>query len=155
MVRNALNHIGANPATFTNFLQLGDYLVGKLPYATVMERASMYRDEHLVIGPAGEVDLDARRLTLTRKEFELLAMLARNAGEIVPRDILLSTVWGYCEGTRTRTLDVHVRRLRRKLGNFGDIYIQTVFGIGYRFERFRAPRPLFTYSRAAFAAATA
>jgi DNA-binding response OmpR family regulator len=117
-----------------------------------MERASMYRDEHLQIDMSGQVDLDKRRLILTRKEFELLAMLARNAGEIVPRDILLSTVWGYCEGTRTRTLDVHVRRLRRKLGGLGDVYIQTVFGVGYRFERYRAPRPLLTYNMPAFAA---
>jgi DNA-binding response OmpR family regulator len=112
----------------------------------------MYRDEHLLIDAAGEVELDSRHVTLTRKEFELLAMLARNAGEIVPREILLSMVWGYREGTRTRTLDVHVRRLRRKLGSFGDIYIQTVFGVGYRFERYRAPRPLLSYAMPALGA---
>ncbi len=112
----------------------------------------MYSDEHLSIEMTGTVELDCRQMVLTRKEFELLAMLARNAGEIVPRDILLGTVWGYCEGTRTRTLDVHIRRLRRKLGAFGDTYIQTVFGVGYRFERYRAPRPLLTYSMPAYAA---
>jgi DNA-binding response OmpR family regulator len=117
-----------------------------------MERMTMYCDEHLSIENTGPVQLDSRRLTLTRKEFELLTMLARNAGEIVPRDILLSTVWGYCEGTRTRTLDVHIRRLRRKLGTFGDTYIQTVFGVGYRFERFRASRPLLNYSMPAYGA---
>ena len=112
----------------------------------------MYSDEHLSIESAGPVELDRRRLILTRKELELLTMLARNAGEIVPRDILLSTVWGYCQGTRTRTLDVHIRRLRRKLGAFGDTYIQTVFGVGYRFERFREPRPLHSYTMMAYAA---
>ena len=112
----------------------------------------MYSDEHLSIDNAGPVQLDSRRLTLTRKELELLTMLARNAGEIVPRDVLLSTVWGYCEGTRTRTLDVHIRRLRRKLGAFGDTYIQTVFGVGYRFERFRVARPLVMYAMPAYAA---
>ena len=112
----------------------------------------MYHDEHLTIENASQVELDNRCLTLTRKEFELLAMLTRNAGEIVPRDILLRTVWGYCEGTRTRTLDVHIRRLRRKLGAFGDIYIQTVFGVGYRFERYRAPRALHTYTLPAYGA---
>ena len=116
-----------------------------------MERMTLYCDEHLSIETQGVVVLDSRALTLTRKEFELLTMLARNAGEIVPRDILLSSVWGYCEGTRTRTLDVHIRRLRRKLGAFGDMYIQTVFGVGYRFERFRAVRPVLTYSLAAYA----
>lgn len=124
----------------------------KVSYSTHMERMKMYCDEHLSIESTGPVELDSRRLTLTRKEYELLTMLARNAGEIVPRDILLSTVWGYCQGTRTRTLDVHIRRLRRKLGSFGDTYIQTVFGVGYRFERFRAPRPLLTYSVAAYGA---
>ena len=121
-----------------------------------MERTTMYCDEHLSIELAGEnagpVELDCHRLTLTRKELELLTMLARNAGEIVPRDILLSTVWGYCEGTRTRTLDVHIRRLRRKLGAFGDTYIQTVFGVGYRFERFRAARPLVMYTMPSYGA---
>lgn len=112
----------------------------------------MYRDEHLLIENTGPVELDSRRLILTCKELELLTMLARNAGEIVPRNILLRTVWGYSEGTRTRTLDVHIRRLRRKLGAFGDTYIQTVFGVGYRFERFRAARPLLVYSMRAYGA---
>lgn len=112
----------------------------------------MYRDEHLSIDMAGAVEIDTRGLTLTRKEFELLVMLTRNAGEIVPRNVLLSTVWGYCEGTRTRTLDVHIRRLRRKMGALGETYIQTVFGVGYRFERYRAPRPILTYSAAVYGA---
>ena len=112
----------------------------------------MYRDEHLLIENTGPVELDSRRLILTRKELELLTMLASNAGESVPRHILLRTDWGYCEGTRTRTLDVHIRRLRRKLGAFGDTYIQTVFGVGYRFERFRAARPLVRYSLSAYGA---
>ena len=112
----------------------------------------MYSDEHLMIDKAGIVEMDARRLILTRKEYELLTMLVHNAGEIVPREILLSTVWGYCEGTRTRTLDVHIRRLRRKLGKFGDTYIQTVFGVGYRFEKYRAPRPLVAFSMPVYAA---
>jgi DNA-binding response OmpR family regulator len=109
-----------------------------------MDGMTAYRDEHLKIEAGRVVHLDGRRLTLTRKEFELLAMLASNEGQIVPRDTLLEMVWGYCRGTRTRTLDVHVRRLRRKLGQFGESYIQTVFGVGYRFERFRAPRPFVT-----------
>lgn len=116
-----------------------------------MDRMTLYLDDHLEIDATGAAELDHRPIRLTRKEFELLAMLARNAGEIVPRDVLMRTVWGYCEGTRTRTLDVHVRRLRRKLGRFGDTYIQTVFGVGYRFERFRLPRPIVVCSLPAFA----
>jgi DNA-binding response OmpR family regulator len=81
--------------------------------------------------------LDAHRLVLTRKEYELLALLVENAGEIIPRQILLMRVWGYSNEIRTRTLDVHVRRLRKKLGQYSEQYIETIFGIGYRFQPFR------------------
>ena len=49
-------------------------------------------------------------------------------------------VWGYSTEIRTRTLDVHVRRLRKKLGGYADQYIETIFGVGYRFQPFHAPR---------------
>ncbi len=101
-----------------------------------------YKDEHLEIDPArGLVHLDSRRMVLTRKEYELLMMLAENAGEILPRDVLMMQVWGYSKEIRTRTLDVHIRRLRRKLGQHGELYIETIFGVGYRFQRYRQPRP--------------
>ena len=66
--------------------------------------------------------------------------LVQHAGEIIPRDALLLRVWGYGSEIRTRTLDVHVRRLRKKLGGYADQYIETIFGIGYRFQPFHAPR---------------
>ena len=50
------------------------------------------------------------------------------------------SICGYPMEIRTRTLDVHIRRLRKKLGVYGGQYIETVFGVGYRFQRFRAPR---------------
>ena len=53
---------------------------------------------------------------------------------------LLMRVWGYSSEIRTRTLDVHVRRLRKKLGAYADRYIETIFGVGYRFQPFHAPR---------------
>ena len=56
------------------------------------------------------------QVRLTRKERELLLMLTQNAGRCVSRETLLRTIWQYSEGTRTRTVDVHVQRLRRKLG---------------------------------------
>ncbi len=90
----------------------------------------------------GTVLLDGRTIPLTRKEFILLATLVANEGEIVPRQQLLQDVWGYAADSRTRTLDVHVRRLRRKLGELGEVYIETIFGVGYRFQRYR-PAPAF------------
>ena len=103
--------------------------------------AMPYRDEHLTMDFTQQaVLLDSERMTLTRKEYELLALLVQHAGEIIPRDALLMQVWGYSAAIRTRTLDVHVRRLRKKLGGYADQYIETVFGIGYRFQPFHAPR---------------
>lgn len=102
---------------------------------------SSYRDEHLVIDFEHQsATLDNERMPLTRKEYDLLSLLVRHAGEIIPRDALLLQVWGYGAEIRTRTLDVHVRRLRKKLGGYADQYIETIFGIGYRFQPFHAPR---------------
>ncbi len=97
-----------------------------------------YRDSHLGVDfEQAYVCLDSNPIRLTRKEYELLSLLTRNAGEIIPRDVLLMRVWGYSREIRTRTLDVHVRRLRKKLGPYGDRYIETIFGVGYRFQPFR------------------
>jgi DNA-binding response OmpR family regulator len=100
-----------------------------------------YGDEHLAEDFAQQyASLDSVRMSLTRKEYDLLALLVQHAGEIIPREALLLRVWGYGAEIRTRTLDVHVRRLRKKLGSYADIYIETIFGIGYRFQPFHAPR---------------
>jgi DNA-binding response OmpR family regulator len=101
----------------------------------------LYQDAHLKINPADRLAvLDSRRLTLTRKEYQLLAVLVENAGQLVPREVLLMRVWGYGDGIRTRTLDVHIRRLRKQLGSYSQQCIETVFGIGYRFQPVRATR---------------
>ena len=110
---------------------------------TTLASASQFRyqDAHLEIEVSGNLALlDSRRLLLTRKEYGLLLLLVENAGEVVPREVLLMRVWGYGSGIRTRTLDVHIRRLRRQLGSYGVPYIETIFGIGYRFQPFRASR---------------
>lgn len=100
-----------------------------------------YRDEHLAIDfDQQSAVLDNERMTLTRKEYDLLALLVQHAGDIIPREALLMQVWGYGSEIRTRTLDVHVRRLRKKLGGYADQYIETIFGIGYRFQPYRVPR---------------
>jgi DNA-binding response OmpR family regulator len=112
--------------------------VGPLPICTQLPT---YQDEHLSIDFDQQLaTLDAERITLTRKEYDLLALLVQHAGEIIPRDALLMRVWGYGAEIRTRTLDVHVRRLRKKLGGYADQYIETIFGIGYRFQPYHAPR---------------
>ncbi|MGI9035728.1 MAG: response regulator transcription factor [Pyrinomonadaceae bacterium] len=92
-----------------------------------------YADENLAI------DFDDMRVTcreqevkLTRKEFALLANLIKNSGRVATRQNLLDNVWGYSYFGDTRTLDVHIRRLRQKLGDCGE-RIETVVGIGYRF----------------------
>lgn len=68
---------------------------------------------------------------LTLKEFELLRLLIKNTGIVLNRDILLENIWGYDFDGETRTVDVHIRTLRTKLGSSGDI-IETVRGVGYR-----------------------
>ena len=71
-----------------------------------------------------------QQVRLTRKEKQLLAMLTQNAGRCVSRETLLRTIWQYAEGTRTRTVDVHVQRLRRKLGAAADS-LKTIVRQGY------------------------
>src|SRR5579871_1029024 len=101
----------------------------------------LYRDEHLSVDFRQQVAiLDNQSLVLTRKEYDLLALLVQHAGDIVRREALLMRIWGYGADIRTRTLDVHIRRLRKKLGAYADQYIETIFGIGYRFQPFHAPR---------------
>src|SRR5437870_3406370 len=106
---------------------------------TVGNQPEQYQDVHLLLDfqrKMASLDLDCLRLT--RKEYELLALLVQNAGDIVSREDLLMRVWGYSSEIRTRTLDVHIRRLRKKLGPYAELYIETIFGIGYRFQPFRA-----------------
>jgi DNA-binding response OmpR family regulator len=101
-----------------------------------------YSDSHLTVDfTRKSITLDARAIQLTRKEYELLSTLVQNAGEVLTREHLLWHVWGYSNQIRTRTLDVHIRRLRKKLGSHADLYIETIFGVGYRFQPFRASRP--------------
>ena len=71
------------------------------------------------------------KVTLTLKEFELLKFLMENKGIVLTRDRLLGHVWGYDFDGETRTVDVHVRTLRQKLGECGEL-IETVRGVGYR-----------------------
>jgi DNA-binding response OmpR family regulator len=95
----------------------------------------LYDDQHLYFDFGEQVVLlDGQKIALRKKEYDLLALLVKCAGQVVPRETLLLQVWGYNSKVRTRTLDVHVRRLRSKLGTYAERYIETIFGIGYRFQ---------------------
>jgi len=93
----------------------------------------VYRGTHLFADfDAVVVKVDSRDIRLTRREFELLRYLAENPNRVISRDRLLERVWGYDRFIETRSVDVHVGRLRAKLGAAGR-QIETVVGLGYRF----------------------
>jgi DNA-binding response OmpR family regulator len=93
----------------------------------------IYRGEHLVADfDAVSVSVDGTSIRLTRREFELLRHLVENRNRVLSRDRLLERVWGYDRMIETRSVDVHVGRLRGKLGAAGK-QIETVVGLGYRF----------------------
>lgn len=81
-----------------------------------------------------EVTVDGEVVTLTLKEYELLKLLLENQNVVLTRDKLLEDIWGYDFDGETRTVDVHVRTLRQKLGAGGE-HIETVRGVGYRISR--------------------
>ncbi len=79
------------------------------------------------------VTVEGNDVALTFKEFELLCTLLEANGNVMTRDTLLTKIWGYDFDGETRTVDVHVRTLRQKLGHYGEI-IETVRGLGYRIK---------------------
>ena len=92
-----------------------------------------YRGTHLVADfEAVSVEVDRETIRLTRREFELLRYLVQNKNRVVSRDRLLERVWGYDRSVETRSVDVHVGRLRSKLAA-ASRQIETVIGLGYRF----------------------
>ena len=98
------------------------------------EGPDVIRAGDLVVNPAAyEVTLKGRRVPLRFKEYELLRLLAANPGRVYTRETLLSQVWGYDYLGGTRTVDVHVRRLRSKIEDSERSYIETVWNVGYRF----------------------
>jgi DNA-binding response OmpR family regulator len=95
--------------------------------------ADFYRGKHLVADfDAVSVLVDEKPIQLTRREFELLRYLVQNRNRVLSRDRLLERVWGYEHVVETRSVDVHVGRLRGKLGPAAH-QIETVVGLGYRF----------------------
>ncbi|MCK4595969.1 response regulator transcription factor, partial [candidate division WOR-3 bacterium] len=108
----------------------------------VMRRKETPRDEKiinvddLIIDPVKYVvTLREKHLSFTTKEFKLLISLASNPGRVFTRDQLLDRVWGEAIVT-DRTIDVHIKKIREKLGDFKK-YIETIRGVGYRFKEYR------------------
>lgn len=101
-------------AAYSNtFLQIGDIVIDNEKY---------------------EVMKNDKRIELTLKEFELLKLLAENKGKVLTRNFLLDKIWGYEYSGETRTVDVHIRHLRKKLeeDDKEPKYIETIRGVGYR-----------------------
>ena len=95
--------------------------------------ARVYKGTHLTADfDAVAIAVDGASVRLTRREFELLRFLVENKNRVISRDRLLERVWGYDRYIETRSVDVHVGRLRAKLGAAGQ-QIETVVGLGYRF----------------------
>ncbi len=80
------------------------------------------------------VTVSGREVALTQKEFEMLCLLLKNRGQVLSREKLIEQVWGYAFTGESRTVDVHVRTLRQKLGEAG-AYLETVRGYGYKISR--------------------
>lgn len=83
-----------------------------------------------------DVMLSGRRINLTYKEYQLLVLLASNPGKAYTRDVLLTEIWGYEYFGGTRTVDVHIRRLRSKLETSNKPLIETIWNVGYRLNAY-------------------
>ena len=95
--------------------------------------SASYAGAHLVADfEAISVRVDGSQVRLTRREFELLRYLVENRNRVISRDKLLERVWGWDDSVETRSVDVHIGRLRSKLG-VASRQIETVIGLGYRF----------------------
>lgn len=103
----------------------------------LLRRVEKDEEENLTAGTLSvnkirhEVMANGESVNLTLKEFELLCLLLENKGRVLTRDQLLNSIWGYEFDGENRTVDVHIRTLRQKLGSCGE-YIETVRGVGYK-----------------------
>ena len=132
-------------------LELGadDYIVKPIRMRTLIARVKSVlrkakdhesRTETIHLG-AITIETDSYRVLahdipihLTRKEFEILLFLAKRPGKVITRDTLLNTIWGEDVIVIDRTIDVHIRKIREKLGEDGDGLIETIKGVGYRLK---------------------
>lgn len=101
---------------------------------TQRETADGWRMGCLYVSPERHIaEVNGGKVALTFKEFEMLLLLMQNRGLVLTRDQFLNHVWGYAFDGENRTVDVHIRTLRQKLGEAGR-YIRTIRGIGYKLE---------------------
>lgn len=98
------------------------------PATPIWEREGLRIEEE-----SHRVFVDGQDTELTATEFKLLAELIHSEGKVMNRDQLLNTVWGYQFSGYSRTVDTHIRRLRKKLGPYAD-WVETIRGVGYRFQ---------------------
>ena len=82
---------------------------------------------------AHKVTIDGEKVELPNKEYELLLLLLKNKGKALTREYIINTIWGYEYDSEDRTLDTHMKLLRKDIGEYGK-YITTIRGVGYRFE---------------------
>jgi DNA-binding response OmpR family regulator len=106
----------------------------------VLRRSSPEAEDQVRVGDLTinkatyEVSVGGRRVNLRFKEYELLLLMAANPGRVYTREALLNNIWGYDYLGGTRTVDVHVRRLRSKIEDADHLFIETVWNVGYRFK---------------------
>jgi DNA-binding response OmpR family regulator len=127
-------------------IRIGDFVVAPARPAELVLRAQRLLTSHsdddeaihvgdLTINRTNyEVAVRGRNVNLRFKEYELLLLMATNPGRVYSRDQLLEQIWGYDYLGGTRTVDVHVRRLRSKIDDRNHQFIETVWNVGYRFK---------------------
>ena len=137
-----------SPGWTDDLLHADDFILGPLRAEELALRAERLlrrredRDDEdvvragdLVINKANfEVSIGGRRVSLRYKEYELLLLMASNRGRVFSREALLNRIWGYDYLGGTRTVDVHIRRLRSKIEDAEHTFIETVWQVGYRFR---------------------
>ena len=115
-------------------LELISRIRAVLRRTTHLAQPQEYRAGRLQVLPASrKVLVDGQKISLTPKEFDILCLLLANSGLVLSRGQIQDRVWGMEYLGETRTVDVHIRTLRQKLGDCGE-YIETVRGVGYRFS---------------------
>ncbi len=115
-----------------SMLELVSRIRALLRRTTSKENVKELKIGNLVVNPEKHlITADGKNVTLTYKEYQLLLLFMKNQGVVFSRDTLLNKIWGYEFDGENRTVDVHIRTLRTKLGDCGN-YIETVRGFGYK-----------------------